>query len=203
MMSLVGVRFTGLRILGLPAPFLQDFAQVNLRFYVRRTCAGGVRQGVTFIRQVVPSSLMASAAHTALNEDMTVRRVRWRVLPAGPTGPATLAYEWTAAGNARCRAAARFSGRPEVPGEDTEATFVTERHWGYSRQRDGATIEYRVEHPRWLAWPAHECEVEGDLERIFGPVFGPVLTRPGSAYVAAGSAIRFPPWVRRIRAGGH
>ena len=35
----------------------------------------------------------------------------------------------------------RFSGEPEMPGDDAEETFITEHYWGYARQRDGATVE--------------------------------------------------------------
>jgi hypothetical protein len=40
------------------------------------------------------------------------------------------------------------SGAPEEAAPGSEEEFITEHYWGYTRQRDGGTIEYRVEHPR-------------------------------------------------------
>jgi hypothetical protein len=45
-------------------------------------------------------------------------------------------------------------GAGAEPTEGSESEFITEHYWGYTRQRDGSTVEYRVEHPRWRVWPA-------------------------------------------------
>jgi hypothetical protein len=42
----------------------------------------------------------------------------------------------------------RGGGTPTVPPDDSEESFITEHYWGYARQRDGATVEYRVESAR-------------------------------------------------------
>jgi hypothetical protein len=42
--------------------------------------------------------------------------------------------------------AARLSGEAYVPDETVEEPFITEHYWGYAAQRDGSTLEYRVEH---------------------------------------------------------
>ncbi|HZN56056.1 MAG TPA: DUF2071 domain-containing protein, partial [Candidatus Polarisedimenticolaceae bacterium] len=47
----------------------------------------------------------------------------------------------------------RFTGtrvRGIEPG--SEAEFMTHRGWGYTRQRDGGTLEYEVEHSHWRIW---------------------------------------------------
>jgi uncharacterized protein len=66
--SLVGFLFANTRILGVSIPVHRTFEEVNLRFYVRRTLAGEVRRGVTFIRELVPRIAIAATARAIYNE---------------------------------------------------------------------------------------------------------------------------------------
>lgn len=59
-----------------------------------------------------------------------------------------------------------------------EECFVTEHYWGYVRQRDGRTLEYQVEHPRWEVWRLSEAELAGDVAGLYGAGFAPFLTAP-------------------------
>jgi hypothetical protein len=60
----------------------------------------------------------------------------------------------------------------------------------HSSQRDGGTVEYRVEHPRWNVWTASGHTAVGDFERFYGAEFGEALAAsPSSAFVADGSAV--------------
>lgn len=54
LVSVVGFEFADVRIPGTPIPFHRDFAEINLRFYVRRRTADGSRRGVVFVRELVP-----------------------------------------------------------------------------------------------------------------------------------------------------
>jgi hypothetical protein len=81
-------------------------------------------------------------------------------------------------------------GTARVPAPDSEGAFITQRFWGYSRQRDGSTFEYAVHHPVWKIWHAATAELNGDLADVFPPQFAPILKRPpSSALLADGSAI--------------
>src|SRR2546423_13280170 len=53
--SLVAFDFLDTRVLGVPWPGFRDFAELNLRFYVRR----GADRGVMFVREFVPQRLVA------------------------------------------------------------------------------------------------------------------------------------------------
>src|SRR3712207_7691259 len=57
--------FRSLRAGGVPVPLHQEFAQVNLRFYVRREVAGELRAGVVFVRELVPRAAVRSEEHTS------------------------------------------------------------------------------------------------------------------------------------------
>ena len=82
------------------------------------------------------------------------------------------------------------SGRAEPLVQGSEAEFITEHYWGYTRQRDGGTVEYRVAHPRWRTWTVTSASVTGDLSALYGAAFGETLARrPDSAFLAEGSRI--------------
>ena len=58
------------------------------------------------------------------------------------------------------------------------------------RQRNGRTLEYRVEHPRWRVWCASEAELDCDVAALYGPDFAPYLAgAPRSAFLAEGSGV--------------
>ena len=100
-----------------------------------------------------------------------------------------VSYGWTH-GGADFEIGARVSGAPAPLQPGAEAEFITEHYWGYTRQRDGRTLEYQVEHPRWLVWTATECWVHGPAASLFGQDFGRVLSHePRSAFVAVGSPV--------------
>ncbi len=73
--SLVGLRFESVRILGLPSP-LGGYDEVNLRFYVRRTGnPAESRPGVVFFRQLAQSRLTVLAARAIYGEPFERRAV--------------------------------------------------------------------------------------------------------------------------------
>jgi len=77
-----------------------------------------------------------------------------------------------------------------IPADDSEEAFITEHYWGYSRQSDRFTVEYRVEHPRWAVWRAGEGDLSCDVATLYGPEFVAALTaRPRTAFIAEGSPI--------------
>ena len=72
----------------------------------------------------------------------------------------------------------------------SEEEFITEHYWGYSRQKSGRTIEYRVTHIPWSVRPASEARFEGNASGLYGADFAAVLSwKPDSAQIASGSPI--------------
>lgn len=198
LVSLVGFRFLDARVLGLAVPLHRNFDEVNLRFYVRRHLPGGeVRRGVVFVRELVARAAVALLARLAYNEPYRVVPMRSTVPAAPVEAPGRLAYEWRA-GGAWQRIAATALGTPAVPDPTSEAAFVTAHHWGYTRQRDGGTVEYEVAHPAWRVWRASVPVLEADVAQLYGPALAPALSGPpASALIAEGSSvIVYPP--RRV-----
>ena len=189
--SLVGFMFRDTRVLGVPVPLHRTFEEVNLRFYVRRVADGEVRRGVVFVQELVPRWAIATVARMLYQERYRAVRMSHRVDSVGgriPTG-GVVEYRWSASGSPfRMRCVVSGPAADVVAG--SEEAFITEHYWGYAAQRDGGTVEYRVEHPRWRVHPVGERLVEGDLSALYGPAFGGVLSAaPTSAFVATGTPI--------------
>ena len=190
LVSAVGFRFLRTRIFGaLTVPFHSNFDEVNLRFYVRRLDASGdVRRGVVFIREIVPRRAIALVARIAYNENYSCYSMRHHVKRAG--GGLRAEYEWRLGGK-WLALRAEADGEPAMPAENSIEQFISEHYWGYSRQRDGGTLEYQVAHPQWGVWHGRRAELDGDSAAMFGPAFGEAFARkPDSAFIADGSPVR-------------
>jgi hypothetical protein len=90
----------------------------------------------------------------------------------------------------RCRLTVHIEGSPREIERGSEEEFLSHRGWGYTRQRDGGTIEYAVNHPRWRVWPRAHYELDGPLEEFYEQRFASILRGPCvSAFVADGSGV--------------
>jgi uncharacterized protein YqjF (DUF2071 family) len=187
--SLVAFRFRDTRLLGLSIPAHRDFEEANLRFYVRRRGPDGLwRRAVVFIRELVPRRAIATVARLVYNEPYLAVPMTHRIDVTAQAG-GTLAYGWQFQ-RVEYAMTATVAGpaTPLVPG--SEAEFITEHYWGYTRQRDGGTLEYRVEHPPWAVWSAKVASFTGPGAQLYGPELGTVVAgQPASAFVALGSAV--------------
>jgi uncharacterized protein len=186
--SVVGFLFLRTRVLGVPVPFHRDFEELNLRFYVRRRGPEGWRRGVVFVKEIVPRRAIAAAARLLYGENYVALPMRHRV-DLAPGRGGSVEYGWRQAGRwSALRAAVEGDPRPLEPGSHAE--FIAEHYWGYARQRDGGTVEYAVEHPRWNAWEARQAHLDADLEALYGADLAAALAGGhSSALVADGSPV--------------
>jgi len=187
--SVVGFLFRDTRVVGIPIPAYRTFPEVNLRFYVRREVAGETRRGVVFVRELVPRRAIALVAKLLYNEPYRAVPMRYTLTGESQRGGAERAYGWRASGE-WAGLSARTVGPPRALQANSEEEFITEHYWGYTRQRDGGTVEYRVSHPRWDVWTATEARLDGNLAPIYGHAFARILAgQPRSAFVADGSPV--------------
>ncbi len=181
--SVVGLRFLKTKLLGVPVPFHRDFPEVNLRFYVQREVHGELRRGVVFIKEIVPRHAVTWVARSVYNENYVTLPMREEI-----TSDSYL-YEWQT-NSTWNRLSVKTDGDWSVPDLDSEASFVAEHYWGYATQRDGSTLEYKVEHPRWRIAQADEVEYECNVASLYGEEFVETLSRdPVSAFMAEGSGV--------------
>lgn len=186
--SLIGFLFLDTHVLGLPALFHQNFEEVNLRFYAQRSVGEESRAGVVFIREMVPLPLVAEAAKLTYNEP-------YRTVPMQHTLVETNGHLQSVEylfGRPRdqCRLAVHVDGPAQEMKVGSEEEFLSERGWGYTRQRDGGTIEYRVAHARWRVWPNARSELDGPLGEFYEEPFPGILSgAPASVFVADGGPV--------------
>jgi hypothetical protein len=141
---------------------------------------------VVFVKEIVPRRAIAWMANIVYNE-------KYIALPMSHDAAIgerrRLSYGWRHQG-AWCRLAVTLEGGSSLPADDSEEAFITEHYWGYTMQRDGSTLEYEVEHPRWNVWKGSDPELVCDTAALYGPGFGSFLSGPpSSCFVAAGSAV--------------
>jgi uncharacterized protein len=186
--SVVGFLFERTRILGIAVPLHGNFEEVNLRFYVRRTVAGEIRRGVVFIRELVPRRAIALTATALYNEPYRAVPMR-HVVSHDADSLSGIEYAWSTEGQwTTLRATVAGAPRELVRGSEEE--FITEHYWGYTKQRDGGTIEYRVDHPAWRVWSARSGSLTGNTAAVYGEAFAAALAAPPhSTFVADGSAV--------------
>ena len=187
--SVVGFRFLNTRVRGLPIPFHRNFDEVNLRFYVRRKSVDGTwRRGVVFVKEIVPRCAIAIIARCFYNENYSAMPMRHRVeLERGD-----FAYEWKHGGSwSGISARIAMKSDASFVRENSIEEFITEHYWGYSRQRDGGTVEDRVEHPKWRVWPAAQTRFScTEVATLYGTMFKECLNSPpASVFVADGSPV--------------
>lgn len=187
--SLVGFMFRNTLVRGLAVPCHRTFEEVNLRFYVRRTTESGeVRRAVVFLRELVPRRVIATIARLFYNEPYLAVPMSHAIeFESAQSG--TVSYGWGYQGE-RYNLCATVTGSLALPLAGSQAEFITEHYWGYTRQRDGSTLEYQVEHPTWQQWRANAAKIDGPMYLLYGREFGEVLRRePASVFVADGSAV--------------
>lgn len=181
--SIVAFRFLDTRILGVPVPFHRNFEELNLRFYVSREDGGKLRRGVVFIKEIVPRRAVTLVARAVYNENYHTLPMRHEV------GSGFARYEWRTNGH-WSNLAVEACGPASVPKLDSKESFIAEHHWGYVVQRDGATVEYRVERPRWRVAPASVISWDLDARSMYGEFLATCLEgAPASAFLAEGSPV--------------
>jgi uncharacterized protein YqjF (DUF2071 family) len=185
--SLVAFLFLDTRVLGVPALFHQNFEEVNLRFYVRRVGEES-RAGVVFIREMVPLPLVAETARLTYNEPYRTVPMEHTIVD---TDGELQSVEYLFGGSPdRCRLALHIDGPAHELKTGSDEEFLSDRGWGYTRQRNGGTIEYRVEHARWRVWTDARSELEGPLGEFYDEPFASIVSGvPSSAFIADGSAV--------------
>ena len=185
--SLVGFRFVDTKVMGLKIPFHTHFEEVNLRFYVRFNDNGQWKRGVVFIKEIVPKFALTIVANTLYGENYETLPMihRWE----NQRDSRHVEYQWKKAGQWH-RISATTDILPEPILHDSEAEFITEHYWGYTKLTDKKTSEYAVEHPRWDDYDVLDYSISVDFEKVYGKNFG-FLTdaEPLSVFVAEGSEI--------------
>jgi uncharacterized protein YqjF (DUF2071 family) len=187
--SVVGFLFQNTRIRGLPIPFHRNFEEVNFRFYVRRLSNDGWRRAVVFIREMVPRWAIVWTARIIYNENYISLPMSHHFAADQDGSISGVSYEWKHKGKRNCLELI-VKGQAATTEAGSQEEFITEHYWGYARQRDGGTLEYKVEHPKWRVWSTQSTRLDCDVRALYGDEFvGSLEKPPTSAFLADGSAV--------------
>jgi len=177
-LQMLDVRIKGWRI-----PGFTTHAQVNFRTYVR---AGG-QPGVWFVRQFVPSRLIAAVGRLRYGEPFWPTPIRSRVLelPAEvraeyAVGPPALGWHVNVIGS---RAAL-------APLPDSPEHYFIERSFACRARPDGRLGLFRVVHPTWAVRDVRAVDYRFDFGSLYGTEWE-FLNRaqPASVVFAEGSEV--------------
>jgi uncharacterized protein YqjF (DUF2071 family) len=187
LVSLVGFMFVNTRLFGVPIPFLGNFEEVNLRFYVKRKTMDGWQRGVVFVNESVPYAVVAWLANALYKEHYTSLKTwhRWAIEHSRQT----IAYGWQKEGKAMgVEVIADLLPRPMEPG--SEETFIFEHYFGYTRVSETKTLEYKVNHPSWLVFKVDNYKIDCDFAHMYGEEFSTLnQAKPSSVFLAEGSEV--------------
>ncbi len=188
--SIVGFMFRDTRLLGWGIPGHREFAELNLRFYVRQPGDPATR-GVCFLREVVALPSVTWVARSVYNENYVTCPMRHRHTMAGDRLEVGDSAEYAWKRHHRWNVvSARTADAPSLAAPGSAEEYFTGNYWGYTSQRDGETKQYRVEHPPWLIWPTEEVTWDCDVASMYGETWSDVLDAPPeSAYLIEGSSV--------------
>lgn len=197
LVSIVAFYFDRNKFLGMiPTYPASSFEEINLRFYVIRREENIVKRGVVFIKEVVPSRLVAWTARLVYNEPYE----RWRTARSDtgfdPVNGGSISYQFEGRGERYLVSATSIGQLQELaPGSLEE--FILEHYWGYTKQPFGLS-EYQVTHPRWRYWNARDFHVSENFGSLYGEPFSSALSRkPHSVFIAEGSDVTVQ-WGRKL-----
>ena len=165
--SLVAFQFLNTKVFGFPAFTKRNFDEINLRFYVKRPLTdGGERRGVVFVKEIVPSRLIAWIARTLYGENYIAMDMNHEIRAASDQ-EAKVTY--------RCgvhelsnRISAVVYPESETDGNEGLESYITEHYWGYSSPTQNKTVEYEVKHPKWPINKVSEYLIDFDFEGLYG-----------------------------------
>ena len=185
--SLIGFMFENVKVLGIKVPFHVNFEEVNLRFYVKRYENGIWKRGVVFVKEIVPKHAVTIIANTLYNEHYQTLKMR-HSRTENETSK-RFQYEWFK--DSKWNSITMTTEKNSIPiEENSEAEFITEHYFGYTRVNPLQSIEYAVNHPSWEVNPVKDYSIDCKFETCYGKYVGVLnSTKPHSVMLAEGSAV--------------
>lgn len=185
--SLIGFMFENVKVLGIKIPYHVNFEEVNLRFYVKRFENNEWKRGVVFIKEIVPKRAITIVANTLYNEHYQTLPMRNARTTDGNN--LKFKYEWKI--NEKWNAISTNTKKELLPiEENSEAEFITEHYFGYTKSSNQKTIEYEVTHPKWQQLEVINYNIDVDFKLVYGNEFAFLQNlKPVSTFMAKGSEI--------------
>jgi hypothetical protein len=181
--SVVALRMRDLRLLGGRVPGFTAHPQVNFRTYIRYRG----EPGVWFIRQLVPSRVVAAVARLVYGEPFRAFPLRGEVTELGDAVRAT--YRLGERGRAG-RLAVTGTRTARLPPAESPEHFFTARHFACRARRDGGLARFRVTHGPWAVRAVREVDYALDWGVVYGAEWSFLSAHaPVSTIFAVGSDV--------------
>lgn len=204
--SLIAQQCVSIRVMGVKWPFFNRFDAIYARTYVRQ----GQARGTVYLREIVPSRLVAWGGRRAMNQPSLAAEVRGEIRQQTLSIAADYALVWPTAGfdpqgrmNKGSNGAAAMeeysirvvgSKPPFRPGAKAIEHWLTERPFVFGQSVKGDPFVYEIIHPSWGVYPNAECTVELDFARTVSPDLGFLSgLKPDHATLAVGSEVAIFP----------
>ena len=185
--SLVGFLFKNTKVLGFKIPNHTNFEEVNLRFYVKRFEDGEWKRGVVFIQEIVPKSMITLVANTFYRENYKTLAMQHENQLKAEIRKVSYSWENQKKTNQITVNAYDFASTIE---EGSEAEFITEHYFGYTKYNENTTYEYEVKHPKWQHYLIKNFDITIDFKNAYGSDFAFMNElNPSSVFLAKGSEI--------------
>ena len=185
--SLIGFMFEEVKILGMKIPLHTNFEEVNLRFYVKRLENGIWKRGVVFIKEIVPKRAISIVANTLYKEHYQTLRMR----NSRSENETSKIFKYSWRKNKKWNSIEMITAKNPIPIDiNSEAEFITEHYFGYTKYNNAKTVEYGVTHPRWEQLEVLNYTIDVDFISTYGNEFSFLQDlKPTSAMLAKGSKI--------------
>jgi uncharacterized protein YqjF (DUF2071 family) len=185
--SLVGFMFKQTNLFKIPIPYLRNFEEINLRFYVKRIEGNEVKRGVVFINETVPYKLVAWLANLLYKEHYKATPTKNCITVSDQSK--NINYEWKISDKWNHIKVSTDNTKDAMLPNSIEE-FIFEHYYGYTKINNSVSQEYKINHPSWLVNKVNEFSIDCDFENMYGEDFSFLsFKKPYSIIVAEGSAV--------------
>lgn len=185
--SLVPFDFTDTRSLGIKFPFHVNFPEINFRFYVNFQG----KRGVVFISEFVSKRIIAAIARNFYYEQYKFTELKSIV---AKNEKEIKVKHILKKGSKIFEVEAAAEDNLYFPDKNSKEFFFEERFYGYSKNSEGETMEFRVEHTPWRLFSLKSYNINFDYGFLLGKEWSFLNdAAPESVMLINGSSVKMYP----------
>ena len=185
--SLVGYRYTKIKVADLKIPLIPDFEEIDLRFYVKRFNGAGWRKGTVVISRILNSPGLDKLGNALFQGNLSSMPTSEDVKETEKELDVKYSWQfekdWKHLRVKSDKVASPFE-------KNSESDFLLERPYVYQQFGDDHTQETELKHASWHTYPVEEYSLNVDFSKQFDPVFSILNSAtPQSVILAEGSKV--------------
>lgn len=185
--SLVGYRYTKIKIADVKIPLIPDFEEIDLRFYVKRFDGGSWRKGTVAISRILNAPGLDKLGNTLFQGNLSSTPTSGEIHET--EDKLDVKYSWKL-NNEPQYIRVKSSKLASPFQKDTETEFLLNRPYIYQQFGDDHSQEIELKHASWHLYPVEEYSINADFSRQFDPIFSILNSAtPQSVMLAEGSTV--------------